>query len=249
MEAPSQKPQPNKAAVFFSRFGSTVFLWGLLTAVFFFRSPPAFLAILSVLILISTIEFFKMLRKVDIPCFPRFGLLLAIAYCAVTSWGFYTGAKEIDPAIDAFFIFLAVAGSFILQLRFPIKGTEALLSVAATALGFLYIAYLFTFTARITFGVAGDVAAPGAFVLLWLIAVTKFTDMGAYLTGSLFGKNKMIPHVSPGKTWEGFYGAILFSQIAACGLYALMPGELNALYSWQHVIAPRANFSYSCCSW
>ncbi len=78
---------------------------------------------------------------------------------------------------------------------------------------------------------------PGAFVLLWLLAVTKFTDMGAYITGSLFGKHKMIPHISPGKTWEGFFGAILFAQLAACGIYALIPEKLSALDSWRHVIA------------
>ena len=32
--------------------------------------------------------------------------------------------------------------------------------------------------------------------------------MGAYLVGSLIGKHKMIPRISPGKTWEGFGGAI-----------------------------------------
>ena len=78
---------------------------------------------------------------------------------------------------------------------------------------------------------------PGAFVLLWLLAVTKFTDMGAYITGSLIGKHKMIPHISPGKTWEGFGGALFFAQLAACGLYGLMPGKLAALHSWPHVVA------------
>ena len=33
----------------------------------------------------------------------------------------------------------------------------------------------------------------------------------AYLVGSLIGKHKMVPHISPGKTWEGFAGAILFA--------------------------------------
>ena len=72
----------------------------------------------------------------------------------------------------------------------------------------------------------GLVGTSGAYLLLWLLAVTKFTDMGAYITGSMIGRHKMIPHVSPGKTWEGFGGALLFSQLAACGLYALFPAQL-----------------------
>ncbi|RYD37636.1 MAG: CDP-archaeol synthase [Verrucomicrobiaceae bacterium] len=80
------------------------------------------------------------------------------------------------------------------------------------------------------------VGVSGAFLLLWLLAVTKFTDMGAYIVGSMIGRHKMIPHVSPGKTWEGFGGALLFSQLAACGLYALFPEHLAVFKSWGHVI-------------
>mgnify|MGYP000450384696 FL=1 len=60
--------------------------------------------------------------------------------------------------------------------------------------------------------------------------------MGAYIVGSMMGRHKMILHVSPGKTWEGFGGALLFSQIAACGLYALFPEYLSFFKSWGHVI-------------
>jgi phosphatidate cytidylyltransferase len=82
----------------------------------------------------------------------------------------------------------------------------------------------------------GAVGGHGAYLLLWLLAVTKFTDMGAYITGSMIGRHKMIPHVSPGKTWEGFGGALLFSQIAACGLYALFPSQLFFFQKWGHVV-------------
>lgn len=199
--------------------------------------PAAYLGLIGVLALISTMEYFKMLRADGVECFPRFGMIVAILYCGLAYWGFIAGEKDIPPILDAAAIFIAVTGAFTLQLRYSIKGVEALLAVAANALGFLYIAYLFNFAARISFGLPGEGAVPGAFVLLWLLAVTKFTDMGAYITGSLIGKHKMIPHISPGKTWEGFFGAIVFAQLAACGLYALLPKQLAALHSWPHVIA------------
>ena len=82
----------------------------------------------------------------------------------------------------------------------------------------------------------GIVDGRGALLLLWLIAVTKFADMGAYLTGSLIGRHKMIAHVSPGKTWEGFGGALVFSQLAGCGLYAAFPNELAMLGNYGHVV-------------
>ncbi|MDB4425239.1 phosphatidate cytidylyltransferase [Akkermansiaceae bacterium] len=70
-------------------------------------------------------------------------------------------------------------------------------------------------------GVEGGGEVPGAWLLLFMIAAAKFTDMGAYITGSLIGKNKMAPHLSPAKTWEGFLGALVFAQLAAWGVWIL----------------------------
>jgi phosphatidate cytidylyltransferase len=60
---------------------------------------------------------------------------------------------------------------------------------------------------------AGETPREGQWLMLMVICATKFTDMGAYAVGSLLGKNKMIAHISPGKTWEGFFGALLVSQL------------------------------------
>jgi phosphatidate cytidylyltransferase len=43
-----------------------------------------------------------------------------------------------------------------------------------------------------------------------MIALTSSFDTGAYLTGSLIGTHKLIPHISPKKTWEGLGGGIIF---------------------------------------
>ncbi|MFK7849923.1 MAG: phosphatidate cytidylyltransferase [Akkermansiaceae bacterium] len=231
------KTPPSKRTVFFRRGFSTLLLWGIVAATFTSTIPWAYLGLITALIIISTLEYFKMLKAAETPCFPRFGILITILYCSATAYFFLKGETRIPSGIETFAIFLIAAGSFILQLRHPIRGKEPLLAVALTLLGFVYVAFLFNFTTKLCFGLPGDSAVPGALVVLWLLAVTKFTDMGAYITGSLIGKNKMIPHVSPGKTWEGFGGAIFFAQLAACGIYAIAPDQLSALHSWPHVIA------------
>ena len=58
---------------------------------------------------------------------------------------------------------------------------------------------------------------PGAWYLLYLISLTAVADTSAYFTGRAFGKHKLAPHLSPGKTWEGFFGAVVFG-----GLWALV---------------------------
>lgn len=55
----------------------------------------------------------------------------------------------------------------------------------------------------------------GLAALLTMIATTKSTDIGAYFTGKAIGKHKLIPRLSPGKTWEGAIGGIVFATVAA----------------------------------
>lgn len=59
----------------------------------------------------------------------------------------------------------------------------------------------------------------------WMLAVllcTAACDTGAYFVGSLLGRHKMIPHVSPGKTWEGLGGAVLGAVAAALALSGIL---------------------------
>jgi len=228
--------------VFLRRTASTLSLWVLVTAAFLSFQTWAVLGLMGVLVILATIEYFRMLRGAGVKCFPCFGIFIGVAYTIVLYTFFMKGRAWIPGGVDIFALFLAIAGPFALQLRRPIQGAEPLMAVAFNLLGFVYIPFLFSFAARITFlppgatDIPGIVGKPGAFLLLWLLAVTKFTDMGAYITGSMIGKHKMIPHVSPGKTWEGFGGALVFAQIAACGLYALFPEHYRIFGGWSHVI-------------
>lgn len=58
--------------------------------------------------------------------------------------------------------------------------------------------------------------AHGQWLILLLIFLVACADIGAYFSGKRFGKHKLAPAVSPGKTWEGFWGGL-----AACLLLAL----------------------------
>jgi len=239
--AENPPPSPSKALVFLRRGSSTLGLWALVCAVFVSHLSWAFLGLIGLLTVIATIEYFKLLRLAGQRCLPIFGLTLSVAYCTAL-YGFYLAGKTPPPELAALAFFIALAGAFTLQLRDREQGLSSIFAVANTVLGFGYIAFLFNFTADLLFMVPGGLETPGkvstsgAFLVLWLLAVTKFTDMGAYLTGSLIGRHKMIPHISPAKTWEGFGGALLFAQLAGCGLYKLFPDELAFFGGWTHVV-------------
>ena len=55
----------------------------------------------------------------------------------------------------------------------------------------------------------------GMVALISLIATVKMSDIGQYTVGRLFGRRKLAPAVSPGKTWEGAFGGALFAIVAA----------------------------------
>src|SRR5258708_16029302 len=107
--------------------------------------------------------------------------------------------------------------------------------MAYTLFGLLYVLWLFNFITKIVYLTprASVGMVTGQFYVLYLIAVTKFSDMGAYLTGSAIGRHLMVPQISAKKTWEGFFGALGFALACSLALFKLMPGHLSML-SWAH---------------
>jgi len=71
----------------------------------------------------------------------------------------------------------------------------------------------------------------GPYLVLYLLALVSFADTGAYFGGRQWGKHKLAPRVSPGKTWEGVVSALVvtgvFSLIAA-NLFSLSGNQLPA---------------------
>ena len=64
----------------------------------------------------------------------------------------------------------------------------------------------------------------GMLHLIALIAIIKFADAGAYFAGKSFGRHKLIPSISPGKTIEGLVGGMLLSvAVAYFFLRVLLP--------------------------
>jgi phosphatidate cytidylyltransferase len=97
----------------------------------------------------------------------------------------------------------------------------------------MYVTWLLNFIQKIYLFPGPGV--DGKFYVLYFIVVTKFSDSGAYAVGSLIGRHKMIPRISPGKTWEGFGGAIVVSTGASL-LFAHLAGPRLTGMNWIHAI-------------
>lgn len=83
--------------------------------------------------------------------------------------------------------------------------------VATTIFGLLYVPWMVSFMVKILF----TQSIEGAHYLLFFLLVTKMGDVGAYTIGGALGKTKLMPKISPKKTWEGMFGAIGASTATA----------------------------------
>lgn len=66
----------------------------------------------------------------------------------------------------------------------------------------------------------------GIWLVLLIAVIVAAADIGGYFAGRRWGKRKLKPAVSPGKTWEGFAGGVLANLLVALGLWLFTPGSL-----------------------
>jgi len=115
-------------------------------------------------------------------------------------------------------VFIPVWMFLFLPARMTIAGhTEGFLRAVGTmSWGLMITVFALSHTALLLkFGVNHGI---GAGALLFLVALTQFNDVAQFTTGKLFGRHKIIPKVSPKKTWEGFLGGLAFTTAAAAAV-------------------------------
>jgi phosphatidate cytidylyltransferase len=221
MPSAAQVPKiESKAAVFARRLASSVVLLGI---VFYGLLAGGTLSValvgglIMLLNIVGLLEFYGMVGANGLPRFKWLGLAGGVALVSVLFLHLSGLAKAPVGAAELELSILAVLLLALLVRRvFAHPAPPSFSMVGHTMLGVLYVSCLLGFLLKIYFFSAPDGAQfnPG-FCLLFFILATKCSDIGAYSLGSLIGRHKMIPSVSPAKTWEGFAGAILLSTAAA----------------------------------
>ena len=202
---------------------------GVLFAAFFFLPDAGIPFVLAALAALMTLEFYQLMTAGGVANFRVYGTLGAVALVFVT-W--CAGVRGDRGTWDAVVLFLVTIGIFLRQ--FPQKDNpHPLRTIGGTLFGILYVGLLWNFlTKLLLFGRPPDFAAsiywPGRWLLLYAVFAAKFTDIGAYLVGCAIGRHKLIPRISPGKSWEGVFGGVLVGTL------------VGTLYVWglRDVFAP-----------
>jgi phosphatidate cytidylyltransferase len=214
---------------FFKRLISWALLW--LVAVWFVFSgwDTGSLLLIAFFGLAGQWEFYRAQEEKGHKVFKQSGLFCG-ALIYANSWYFLIHnpdhARFVHFGAELVIVF-SLLGAFIRLVVVPETHRAPIITAALTVLGLLYVAFLFNFVALLAF-TPGDMHQ-NRFLLIYLLAVTKFSDVGAYVVGSLIGRHKMIPRISPGKTWEGFAGAILTSLVISVVLIEILGKRLEAI--------------------
>jgi len=236
---PPAQPSPSKAKIFARRLISSLVLWTIVLTALFSRhrwvSDYVFLVIMVFLAISGLVEFYGLVNKRDLVCFKGAGifggiLLMVGTFLNLTGKLGSSGSPARVNDFETSFLILFVLGLCLCQF-FSRSNTAGLLAISTTLFGLMYVPWLLNFIQKINFFPGID----GHYYLLYFVLITKFSDTGAYAVGSLIGKHKMIPRISPGKTWEGFGGAIAFSTLASLIFTHLVGGHMAGM-NWVHAI-------------
>ena len=173
---------------------------------------------------LGTVEYYQILNKKELSNNTKYGPFVNVVVYSLLTLAFI-------EIIDYRFLFLIVPLLLILVVQeLFMKDTIPYQNISSTLFGILYITLPFAALNYISFneefyskiGLSGNWSLlTGFFIILWT------SDSMAYLVGRKFGKHKLFPRVSPGKTWEGFIGGVVFAVIAGY-IYSLVTKDVQA---------------------
>ncbi|MEE2886983.1 MAG: phosphatidate cytidylyltransferase [Planctomycetota bacterium] len=161
-------------------------------------------AVLALLSVAAVAEFTGMFRQAG---FPVAAGLLMLVTLALHASAFFFGWTAIDREL-----YPPVIGTMALLFPLALRGLaprrmgKGLEEMGGTLLGFILLAW--------PMYLAQGIALRHVESLFFVVLVCKFGDIGGYLFGMAFGRHKLIPHISPGKTIQGSVGSLL----ASCGM-------------------------------
>lgn len=173
-------------------------------------------AMLSVISICCLWEFFQMSKKSGFKSYEKIGIFFAL-FLLVGNLFFQSSAYLFLG------LFLVIAVSF---MTFQ-KDKPSLNTLSSICMVLLYS--IFPILSLFHEGVNAD-NYQWQYIIALFIMVWSF-DTGAYFAGKLFGKNKMAPKISPGKTWEGTIGGMI-----CCFLAIFFFSKAHGLFSTSQII-------------
>ncbi|MEW2619989.1 phosphatidate cytidylyltransferase [Streptomyces sp. NPDC048106] len=199
-DAPQPPPAPQKKSAgrdLSAAIGVGVGL-GVVIIASLFIVKAVFVGVIAVAVVVGLWELTSRLqerRQIKAPLVP-----LAVGGAAMVVAGYVRGA-------EGAWVAMALTALAVLVWRMTEPPEGYLKDVTAGVFAAFYVPFLATFVALLL------TADDGPWRVLTFLLLTVVSDTGAYAVGWRFGKHKLAPRISPGKTREGLFGAVLFSMV------------------------------------
>ena len=198
------------------RIGTAIILAALFLVTLFCSSPLVFLGFCLLALIIAAWEW-SALSGLKCNYQRVLFVVVFLALMGAIAWlaGFVDSPVSAGIDSDAFLLTLLFVGVVfwfcMLVVLFSYPKSQRLLNASSTRLlfGLILISVAWASLLYLRY------QANGQFWLLYVVVTVAAADIGAYFFGKLFGSKKLAPAVSPGKTWEGFFGGLLVSQLFA----------------------------------
>ncbi|WP_330460071.1 phosphatidate cytidylyltransferase [Streptomyces sp. NBC_00820] len=200
-DAPQQAPAPQKKSAgrdLGSAIGVGVGLGAVIIASLFVVKA-VFVGVVAVAVVVGLWELTSRLQErkdIKAPLVP-----LAVGGAAMVVAGYVRGA-------EGAWVAMALTALAVLVWRMTEPPEGYLKDVTAGVFAAFYVPFLATF---VTMMLTAD---DGPWRVLTFLLLTVVSDTGAYAVGWRFGRKKLAPRISPGKTREGLLGAVLFAMVA-----------------------------------
>jgi len=202
------------------RILSTIVLWAVFISALWLLGRPAMVGLVTLMALLTQNEFYAMTQRMGQRPFRKLGLLLGgmiiLAPYAVRTVLQKTEISGLMGSLLAISVIICCIR--ILRERDPAERVDTL---SATLFGIIYVPFMMHFIVEIFFLPATAIA--GLMLVVWLVVVVKFCDVGALLIGTAIGRHKMAPTISPKKSWEGLVGGVLCGAALGTALIVWLP--------------------------
>jgi len=203
------------------RLGSSAVLILIVVSTLFVFPLWVFALVVIGFIALALYEFFTMVRHRGILVHRPLSIGLGVIFIGLVAWRSLVEPGHVAaPVLGqnatmlnwAWDIFWPATIVIIFLRQFTRQNTfEALSGLATTLFGLAYISGLLSYL----FYIQAFKGQAGAWLILFLILVTKLGDVGAFAVGNLMGRHTLLARISPRKTIEGFIGAVLVSGLTA----------------------------------
>ncbi len=182
-----------------------------------YAGGPALVTLLALASGLAAWEFFRLAEARGARPLITAGVMLS-ALIPIAVHARYLGLWV--PPVSVVALVVPVLLTVVLFARGSAGGPMA--AVGTTLAGALYTGGMLSFAYALRYHDFVIDALGGTAVVLVPVLVTWLNDSGAYLAGKAFGRAKLMPSVSPAKTWAGAYGAVVASVLTTWALAALV---------------------------